>query len=203
VQGHSRQTAALVILLASIVHRPATAQGPRPDDRAWSVRSTGRLTVDGGFVMASPAALGTGFSTGVGAGASFGRVLAWGLRASWSTATESSLPWTVTQADLKLRATAAIQRDVGRGKLALRLGLGPTIVHETRLRNQGMRAGLIGNELQTSSFSTLPGADLEAMVTVHIAGRWLLTTSGGPSMTLLDGKARAGWTAQIGAGWQP
>ena len=194
------------MLLATVVHGQARAEGPRPqdhDDRGWAVRSTGPLTLDAGLVMASPAALGTGFSTGVGAGATRGKILAWGVRASWSTATESSLAWMVTHGELRLRAAGVIQRDVGRGRFALRLGLGPTIVHETRLRNQGMRAGLTGSDLETSSVSTLPAADAEGVVTTHIAGRWLLTMSGGPSITLLDGKARAGWMAQIGAGWQP
>jgi hypothetical protein len=153
--------------------------------------------------MSTPAALATGFSTGVAAGASFGRLVAWGLRTSLSTASESSVAWRVTQADVKLRATAALQRQVGRGRLALRLGLGPTIVRETRLRNQGMRAGLTGSDLQTSSVRAFAAGDLEAVVGVHIAGAWLLTTSAGPSLTLVDGGARWGWTAQIGVGWQP
>jgi hypothetical protein len=193
----------LTALLAMLVGRAARADEPRLDDDAWRVRSTGPLTVDGGLVLASPAALQNGLSTGVGVGASYGRLLAWGLRASWSTATESSVDWTVTQADWKLRATAALQTSAGRGRFALRLGLGPTFVQETRLRNQGMRAGLTGSALTTSALTSVPAGDLDGVVAVHIAGRWLLTMSGGPSVTVVGGQARVGWTAQLGTGWQP
>jgi hypothetical protein len=196
MQGRFRALA--VFVLAAMAHGPA-----RADDPAWRVQSAGRLTVDGGFVMAAPAALDTGFSTGVGAGAMFGRVLAWGLRASWSSATESSIVWKVTHADLKVRAAVALQHDVGRGRFALRVGVGPTIVREGRVRNQGMRAGLTGSDLETSSFSTLPAADFEGVVTIHVVGRWLLAVSGGPSLTVVDKRGRFGWTAQIGVGWQP
>jgi hypothetical protein len=194
------QRIALPLLLAGFAGHPALAAS---NDGVWRVRSAGALTLDGGLVLAAPAALGTGLSTGVGGGATFGRAFALGLRGEWSTATESSLAWTVTHGDFKLRVTAAIQRSAGRGRFALRLGLGPTLVHETRLRNQGMRAGLTGRDLQTSSFSTLPGGNLDGVVVVHIAGPWLLTMSGGPAVTILDGRMRAGWTAQIGTGWQP
>jgi hypothetical protein len=194
---------ALVALAALAAAREARGDGPAPEVGIWRVRSQGPLTVDGGLALAQPAALGTGLSTGVGAGASYGRRVALGLRASWSTATESSLAWQVTQADFKLRATAALQGAVGRGRFALRLGAGPTIVHETRLRNQGMRAGLTGADLQTSATATLPAGDLEGVVAIHIAGPWLLTMSGGPTLTILDGGAHLGWTALIGTGWQP
>jgi len=184
---------ALVALAAAA--RQARADGPAPDAGIWRVRSGGPLAIDGGLVLGQPAALGTGLSTGVGAGASYGRLLAVGLRASWSTATESSMAWQVTQADYKLRATAAVQRAVGRGRLALRLGAGPTLVHETRLRNQ--------STLQTSATSPLAAGELEGVVAVHIVGPWLLTMSGGPSLTIIDGGAHVGWTSLIGAGWQP
>jgi hypothetical protein len=180
----------------------ARADGPPPDTGIWKVRSEGPLTIDGGLVLGQPAALGAGLSTGVGAGASYGRRLALGLRASWSTATESSLAWEVTQADIRLRATAALQGAVGRGRFALRLGLGPTIVHESRLRNQGMRAGLTGSDLETSATTTLAAGDLEGVVAVHIAGPWLLTMSGGPTLTIIDGGGHFGWTTLIGTGWQ-
>ncbi len=196
-----RAAAPLGLALAWLAERPALAAAPA-DDPVWRVQPAGRLTLDGGFVMAAPAALATGLSTGVGLGATFGRTVAWGLRASWSSATESSLSWSVTQAELRLRATAALQRRAGRGAFALRLGMGPTLVHESRLRNQGARAGLSGNDLASSALTTLPAADLEAVVTVHVAGRWLLNLAGGPSLTVVDGSARGGWTAQIGAGWQ-
>jgi len=190
----------LALLALPVAVRPARAEGPAPDAGVWRVRSEGKLAIDGGLVLGQPAALGTGLSTGLGAGASYGRLFALGLRASWSTATESSMAWQVTQADFKLRATAAIQGAVGRGRFALRVGAGPTIVHETRLRFQAARAGTTA---ETSSTASLPAGDLEGVVAVHIAGPWLLTMSGGPSLTIIDGTAHAGWTALIGTGWQP
>ena len=190
-------------LLPAFICQPADAQVPRVDDDTWRVRSVGGMTADGGLIFGLPAALENGFSRGVAAGLMFGRRLAAGVRVSWSTATESSLAWTVSHADLRLRATAAIQQEAGRGRFALRLGLGPTIVRETRLRNQGARAGLTGTALGTSALAALPAGDLEAVVAVHIAGRWLLMLSGGPSVSVVDRTMRAGWTAQLGAGWQP
>jgi hypothetical protein len=193
----------VIALLLVVLGGRAWGQGSGTEDEAFRVRSNGRLTLDGGLLLAAPTALATGFSTGVGAGASFGRVLVWGVRASWSSATESSIDWTVTHADMKLRAIAAVQRAAGRGRFALRLGLGPTLVHESRIRNQGMRAGLSGADLETSHFDTLPSADVEGVVAVHIAGPWLLVMSGGPSLSIVDGGVRGGWTALLGTGWQP
>jgi hypothetical protein len=195
-----RATIALALLL--LAGGPAYAEEAPADSGIWRVRSGGLLTVDGGLALAPPAALGTGLSTGLGVGASYGRVLALGLRASWSTATESSLAWQVTQSDAKLRATAAVQGAAGRGRFAVRLGAGPTIVHESRLRNQGARAGLTGSALQTSATATFAAADLEAVVAVHLAGPWLLTMSGGPTLTIIDSGAHLGWTALVGTGWQ-
>jgi hypothetical protein len=201
--GRACRRFAPALLIAALMGHSAHAEGPRSNDDSWMVSSKGDLTLDGGFVLATPAALETGISTGVGAGAAFGRRFALGLRGEWSSATESSLAWTVTQSDFKLRATVALQAAAGRGRFALRLGLGPTVVYETRLRNQGMRAGLTGSDLETRAFSTLPAANLDGVIAVHIAGRWLLTMSGGPALTIIDGRARLGWTAQLGAGWQP
>ena len=191
--------AALVLVLAAAAARADQVRG---DDDTWRVRSTGLLTVDGGLLLATPAALQNGLSTGLGAGVTYGRTLAWGVRASWSSATESSLDWTVTQADLKARATGAVQGAAGRGRFALRLGLGATVVDETRVRNQGMRAGLTGSALTTHAFTTLPAADLDGVVALHVAGRWLVTLSAGPSATLRDRRPRLGWVAQLGTGWQ-
>lgn len=184
---------------------PARAgEGTIATDEGWRVHSTGSLTLDGGLLLGAPAALPTGLSTGVGAGVMCGRNLfAWGARASWSTATESSIGWTVTHDDLDLRVDGAIQHTVGRGRLALRLGVGSTVVHETRLRNQGTRAGLTGSDLQTSAFAALPAGDLEAVVALHIAGPWLLMVSGGPSVSIVSSAWRTGWKSQLGVGWQP
>jgi hypothetical protein len=109
----------------------------------------------------------------------------------------------VTHSDLRLRATGGLQKAAGRGTIGLRLGLGGTLVHETRVRNQGMRAGLSGSELEASALRLVPAADLDAVVALHVAGPWLLVTSGGPSVDVLDGKLHAGWSAQLGVAWQP
>ncbi|HZL16535.1 MAG TPA: hypothetical protein VFG23_02195 [Polyangia bacterium] len=161
----------------------------------WRVQSGGTLTVDGGLVQDLPTALGPGLSNGFGIGVTRGHLLAWGARASWSTATESSIPWTVTQSDLRLRLVGVIQHTVGRARVGLRFGVGPTIVHETRLRN--------GSALETSAFSTLPAGEVEALVAVHIFGPWLFDVSGGPSAAVDGGSLRDGWVSLIGVGWQP
>jgi hypothetical protein len=181
----------------------ARAEGPQLADELWPVRSTGRLSADAGVVLGLPATWQTGMTTGVGGGVAFGHTFAFGVRASWSTATESSLAWMVTHEDFRLRATAAVQRAAGRGTFALRLGVGPTFVYEDRVRNQGARAQLTGSALETSSLATMPTADLEAVVALHVAGPWLLIVSGGPSLLVSDGVAHGGWTTQLGAGWQP
>jgi hypothetical protein len=190
----------LILALSAVVE---AAEAPRLDDAQWTVTSKGPLAVDAGLLMGPPLTLSTGLSTGVGGGLTVGRRLAWGVRASWSTATESSLVWTVTQQAFRLRAVAAVQQPVGRGAFGLRLGLGPTFVYEDRIRNQGSRAHLTGSDLETSALVALPAGELEAVVSVHVAGRWLMTLSGGPSALLSDGALVRGWTAQLGAGWQP
>jgi len=196
----------LVIGLAAGSPRGAKAQ-PSPSENAdaWRVHAGGHLTVDGGLVLGLPVALGTGLSTGVGVGAMtmLSPVFSWGVRASWATATESSMVWSVTHADLRLRAAAAVQHSAGRGRFGLRLGAGPSVIHESRVRNQGMLAGLTGTALETSAFTTVPAVDLEAVIAVHILGPWLLAMSGGPSLARLDGGAHWGFTGQLGVGWQP
>jgi hypothetical protein len=186
---------ALGLLLVGLA--PAKARGDEPPLVAdvFRVRSTGDLTVDGGLVLALPTALGPGLSSGFGLGVTRGRLLALEARASWSTATESSIPWTVTQSELRLRVGGVIQHPLGRARVGLRLGLGPTIVHETRQRN--------GSTLQTSAFATLPAGELEAFVAIHLFGPWLVTLSGGPSAALDEPGLRGGWVSLIGAGWQP
>jgi len=177
--------------------------GRRPIDEDWPVQSAGTLAVDAGLVLALPARLPTGQSSGIGAGVTRGRRLAWGVRGSWSTATESSLVWTVSHDDFRLRGVAALQQPAGRGVFALRLGLGPTFVYEHRTRNQGARVGLTGTDLESSALAVFPAVDLEAVVTLHVLGRWSLVLSGGPTALVADGAVHGGWTAQLGAGWQP
>jgi len=195
--------AAPVVLCLAFPGVARAAEPARLADDQWTVTSKGRLAVDAGLVMGPPLTLQTGLATGVGGGLTVGRRLAWGVRASWSTATESSLVWTVTQQAFRLRAVAAVQQAAGRGALGLRLGVGPTFVYEDRVRNQGRRAGLTGSDLESSALAARPAAELEAVVSVHVAGRWLMTLSGGPSAILSDGALLRGWTAELGAGWQP
>ena len=174
---------------------------------AWTPSSRGDLAVDAGVVVGFPAALPTGLSRGVAAGVAkavaLDGALAIGARVGWVTATESSMAWRVTHDDLRLRVTAALQHTVGRGTLALRAGAGGTLVHESRLRNQGERAGLEGDDLRTSAWELLPAADLDAVIHVGIAGPWRVVMSGGPSVALLDGGLNTSWTAQLGVAWQP
>jgi hypothetical protein len=191
-------------LTASVARAQAQVRdGRRPVDDDWPVQPTGPLAVDAGLVLALPTTWQTGLSSGIGAGVTRGRRFAWGVRGSWSSATESSLVWTVSQNDFRLRGIAALQQPAGRGVFALRLGLGPTFAYEHRTRNQGARAGLTGSDLESSALAVFPAADLEAVVTLHVLGRWSLTASGGPSAIIADGALRGGWTAQLGAGWQP
>jgi hypothetical protein len=195
---------AAILLLALALPRAAVAQdAPRLASDDWPVRSTGRVALDGGLVMSSSATLGTGLATGVGAGVTYGRRFAFGARASWATSTESSTVWLVTHDDYRLRAVAAVQQAAGRGVFALRLGLGTTVVHEDRTRNQGARAGLTGSDLMTSATAALPAGEVEAVISVHVMGPWLLTLGGGPSALLESGALRGGWTTQLGVGWQP
>ena len=93
----------------------AVDAGALMTDDTWRYRrGSGGFIVDGGLAVGFPAALPTGLAKGVGIGLTMGRTLAWGVRASWLTATESSLPWTVTHSDLKLRATGALQASAER-----------------------------------------------------------------------------------------
>lgn len=199
----ARSALAIAGLVALVPVRASLADEALLDDRSFDVRSSGRLVVDGGLLVALPTALPTGLSTGIGAGISHGRTLAWGARVSWSRATEWATAWTVTQSDLRLRATGSMQAAAGRGSFALRLGLGGTLVHETRLRSQGARAGLSGSALETSTLAMLPAADLQGIVALHVAGPWLMVVSGGPTAVLLEGAPRWGWSAELGVAWQP
>jgi hypothetical protein len=183
---------------------PARAEGPTIASDSFPYREGGPLLVDGGLVLGFPQALPTGLSKGIGGGVTFGECpLRWGARAAWVTATESTLAWQVTHSDLRLRITGSAQRDIGRGSFGIRLGAGGTLVHESRVRSQGMRGGLTGSELETSAFAMVPAADLEAVVDLHLLGPWLLVVSGGPSAALVDGTLHGGWTAELGVAWQP
>jgi hypothetical protein len=163
-------------------------------------------TLDGQLVLALPAALPTGTTAGVGVGfariATPGGRLAWGGRASWSTATEYSLVDTVRNDDIRMRLCGVLQHVAGRGSFGLRLGLGATVVYEGRTRAQGNRAGLSGSALETTAWYLLPAADLEGVVVLRVWDSWGMSISGGPTLHIIAGGARAGWSSGLGVTWQ-
>lgn len=182
---------------------PVFAEGPPIPSDSFDWRAGESPTIDGGLVVGFPTALPTGMSRGIGGGITFGDCpLRWGARAAWVTATESTLAWQVTHSDLRLRVTGSAQHDSGRGSLGVRLGAGGTLVHESRLRNQGERGGVMGDLLETSAFAFVPAADLEAVVGLHVIGSWLVVISGGPSLALVDREPRWSWTAELGVAWR-
>jgi hypothetical protein len=163
-------------------------------------------TIDGQLVLALPAALATGMSTGVGAAftrvATRGGMLAWGARASWSTATEYSLVDTIRNDDIRLRLCAQLQHAAGRGLFGLRVGVGGTIVYEGRTRGQGARAGLTGSALGSTTWAMLPAADIEAIVVLRIWNSWGMSITGGPTLHWINGGTRTGWSSGLGVTWQ-
>lgn len=193
-----------LVFACSIVPAVASADSGRllSDDTFDTTPGSG-LVLDAGVVAGLPAALPTGLSTGVGVGITraCGCRFAYGARLSWSTVEEPGMVWDVTQQDLRVRVTGSIRHTAGRGTLELRLGAGPTIVREVRDREQGMRAGLTGSDLRTTAIRALPALDLEAVVSVKIAGSWIALVSGGPSLDYNAG-VRGGWTSQLGVAWE-
>jgi hypothetical protein len=196
-----------VVSRLALVALIAIAPQARADDRllgddTFAVHSDGTLLLDGGLLVAMPSALPSGMMTGLAAGITreCGCYLSYGARVSWSTVTESSSDWIVNQQDFRLRATGAVRHAFGRGTLALRLGVGTNIVYEDRTKQQSSR--LMG-DFEQRAVAALPAADLEAVISLHVAGPWLVIASGGPSVDVLSGNLRGGWTSQLGVAWQP
>ncbi len=156
-----------------------------------------------GLGLGLPAALPTGLSTGVAAGVATRGPLALGGRASWGTATEHTRTWTVTHQELRLRGTAALQAELGRGVLGLRLGAGGTEVYERRERKQAARLGLTGDDLATEAFRLLPAAELEAVARVELLAALGVGVSAGPAVHWLDGAPLPGFTAGVVVTWRP
>lgn len=181
--------------------------GPAAADDVTSAARTPRNTVDAQLVLALPAALAPGLSSGVGAsylrGATAGGHLAWGGRASWSTATEYTRTEAVRNDDIRLRLSGVVRHLAGRGWFGARVGVGATVVYENRTRAQGSRAGLTGSDLENSAWYLLPAADLEGVVVLRVWGDWGMSLEGGPTLHLVDGDARFGWTTALGVTWQP
>lgn len=183
-----------------LVFASERAAAQAPADEAWPYERGG-VAFDAGLVAAMPAALPTGLARGIGAGVQSGRCIAWGVRAAWTSTEESSDVWQVTHDEIRLVATGALRREVGRATLALRGGIGGALVYESRRRQQGMRAGLQGDELETTNLALLPVSRLDAVVTLHVHGAWALQLGGGPGLIFLEGGARATWSAELGVAW--
>jgi hypothetical protein len=194
----------LAILLGTFTVLAATTTAQAQNSTGYSPPST---MVDGQLVLALPAALATGLSAGVGAGylrsLNDTGAVAWGARASWSTATEYSLVDAVRNDDIRMRICGLVQHVAGRGSFGLRLGLGATAVYESRTRAQGSRLGLSGGDLETSSWYLFPAADLDGIVFLRVWNAWGMSLSGGPTVHMIDGSARAGWSTGLGVSWQP
>ena len=190
------------LLLVALVPRFAAAEPRLLGDDTFATHSEGDLALDGGLLVGMPAALPSGISSGFGLGVTrgCGCHFAYGVRAGWSTVTESSLTWTVSQSDYRLRAIGAVRHSAGRGTLELRLGIGTTIVHEVRVETQSMR---LPDPKSSRAIAALPAADLDAVIALHVTGPWLAMVSAGPTFDVLDGHLHAGFTAQLGVAWQP
>jgi hypothetical protein len=212
---HSRKDTAIGVatvgraFCASAIVASLLVLGHASSARAQTATESSPLpknTIEGQLVLALPAALVTGMSTGVGAAftrvATRGGLLAWGAYASWSTATEYSLTEAVRNDDIRLRLCGQIQHAVGRGLFGLRLGVGGTLVYEDSTRDQAARAGLSGSQAQTTTWAMLPAADLEGVVLLRIWNSWGMSVSGGPTLHGLHGGTRAGWTSGLGVTWQ-
>ena len=192
----------LLVCVAFAVPAAARAEAPAVVDDTFAYEGRGDLALEVGLAVAHPAALPVGLSRGLGVGVERGSTWTWGARASWATATEASQAWLVTHRDLRVRVTGGVQHRAGRGTLGVRLGAGGVLVHETRTRHQGARAGLSGDDLEMSALALLPAASLEVVVGLHVRGPWMLALSGGPALALEDGTAHAGWIAEVGLGWR-
>lgn len=191
--------AALAAGLASA--RPGAAQGLAAAD-AWRYRTGSGVAIDGGLAAATPAALATGLGTGPGAGITIGDRLTWGARLAWTRATESAIDWSVRHDDLAVRVTAGAQAVIGRGGFGVQLGLGPTLVHELRVRRHGDIAGAMGSAREITGDSIGFAGELDAVVRLHVTGGWLLVIAGGPSLSRVEGSVRTGFATRIGVAWQ-
>jgi hypothetical protein len=193
---------ALLVMLAPAGVR--ADNGRLLDDHTFDTQPGGQLAADAGFVVGLPSALPSGLSTGLGGGITrtCGCLFSYGARASWSRVAEPGMAYLVTQDEFRVRVTGAIRHDAGRGSIGLRLGLGPTIVHEARDRLQDT-TGLTGDALHTGATRALPAGELEVVISVKVVGDWLLVASGGPSLDIESGAAHFGWISTLGVGWQP
>ncbi len=159
--------------------------------------------LDAGLQTGLPAALGTGLSSGVSAGILHAGTWTWGARASYAQATEYTTTWAVTHHEIRLRAVGALQGQLGRGFVGLRLGAGATALYEVRARAQAARLGAAAGDLNTSAWAMLPGAELEGFLALPIVGPFGLGLSAGPSLHIVNGAVTPGWLVQLTAVWWP
>ena len=195
------------LVLVSTVLGVSTWAGRAQAQEAFATTvSPGRNTFEGQLMLALPAWLPVGLSEGVGLGfsrlATSGGLLAWGARASWSTATEYPLGYLRRNDDVRMRVFGAIQHHAGRGSFGLRLSVGGTAVYDKQTVAQGARADLAASELEQSSWHFFPGGDLEGFVVLRIWQSWGMSIGGGPTLHLIDRSTRAGWTSSLGVTWQ-
>lgn len=205
-----RSVLALVVGLGppgvAVAQPPAAPAPATPSDR-FPYHADGCLLIDAGVVVGAPTALPTGMTTGAAVGASGGagpaaRWLRLGGRAAVTSATESNVAWTVTHREVLARATATARHTAGRGEVGLRLGLGASLVHERRHRNQGERAGLEGEDLETTAVAVVPALDVELVADLAVLGPWGLQLAAGPSLARVDGAVAARWLATVGVSWR-
>jgi hypothetical protein len=187
-------------LLLSLSLAPISVAAGEPAARAIHL-------VEGRVLLATPAALPTGMATGVEVTftRTLTRWLAWGVRVSWATATEYStdyaVGWEVRHDDLRARGLFLLQRVLGRATLALRLGVGVTLVHQGLTQRPAPVTG--GRSLpEDEGWRVLPSIELEPAVTLRLLGGWGVSLGGGPALHVLDGSARWGWTSGLGVAWQ-
>ena len=193
---------ALAILLVPAI--AGADPGRLLDDHTFDTEPGGQFAGDLAFVAAKPTSLPTGLSTGVAVGFTrrCGCLFSYGARIGWSRVAEDSQSWIVTQDDFRFRITGAIRHDAGRGSIALRLGAGPTLVREVRDLQQGMRDPNSDTQQQQRALRAVPAGELELVVSLKIAGTWLIDASGGPTLAIDDG-VHGGWITQMGVAWQP
>lgn len=200
--GGRRRCWALAWLVASLFALPALAQEAEPA-HPWSGKQLHAAMING-----LPAVLGTGMSTGGSLrwlqplGQAQTRWV-WGGELSVSSSTEYGASWQVSHTDMRVRVLGGVQAALGRGKMALLLGAGPTAVLENRLRNQGERLGLSGDALEQNSWGALASVDLSWSVAAPVVGPWAAIVSAGPALHVGSNGAALGWTTLLGVGWMP
>lgn len=171
------------------------ADDPTPAALPWRV--------DAALAFGTPSALpvGQNFGFAVGGERRLGAV-SLGVRGGWSQATEYTTTFAVTHGDWKLRAVAAAEKALGRGSFGLRAGVGGTLVHEVRVRDQASRIA-DGAALGSSIWRLAPAADLEITSHLRLFDAWGVVLSAGPTVTLLSSGSHFGWTSTLGLAWLP